>query len=153
MAKALILDFDGVLTNNQVLCGQHGEEFVLCNRSDSLGLKMLKEQGILVFVVSTETSPVVMARCQKLRVPFFAGAVDKLEPVKEFVRRWKLNRSQLVFVGNDVNDLVLKDYVGTFVAVLGSHPSVLDVADRVTSYFGGKGAVREVCDWILNGDL
>jgi CMP-N-acetylneuraminic acid synthetase/3-deoxy-D-manno-octulosonate 8-phosphate phosphatase KdsC-like HAD superfamily phosphatase len=81
--RLLVLDFDGVLTDNRVLVSEDGKEAVLCNRSDSLGLGMLKAKGVEVVVISKEKNPVVTARCQKLGLECIQGCDDKLAALKE----------------------------------------------------------------------
>ena len=80
--RVLILDFDGVMTDNRVLVMQDGTEGVMCNRSDGLGIGMLRKQGFPIFVISTETNPVVSARCKKLKSPCTQGHEDKLAALK-----------------------------------------------------------------------
>jgi N-acylneuraminate cytidylyltransferase len=81
--KLLVLDFDGVLTDNRVLVSEDGIEAVLCDRSDGLGLERLKRSGIEVIVLSKEKNPVVAARCRKLGIECIQGCDDKLEALKK----------------------------------------------------------------------
>ena len=64
----LLLDFDGVLTTNSVLVNSEGEEFVVCSRSDGIGLSRIKKLGVQPIVISTESNLVVSKRCEKLRI-------------------------------------------------------------------------------------
>src|SRR5262249_3251157 len=76
-ARLVVFDFDGVMTDNRVWVGEHGHEQVACNRSDGLGLAMLRKLGLDLFVLSTETNPVVGARCRKLALPYEQGVAAK----------------------------------------------------------------------------
>lgn len=150
--KLVALDFDGVFTDNRVFIDENGRESVVCDRSDSLGLKMLREKrpGIAVLVISKETNTVVRARCDKLKIACRTGIDDKLTVLKEIVEEMKLNPEQVAYLGNDVNDLECIAYAGIGVAVADSDPRVLEVADYRTRKNGGRGAIREFIDIILN---
>ena len=146
----LVLDFDGVLTDNRVWVDQDGRESIASSRSDSLGLEILRHKtGIEVFVLSRETNPVVSARCKKLDIPVLQSVKDKKEALATFIKENNIPSAEIVYVGNDTNDLPIIDQVGYFVAPADSHPEVLRQADMVLSKPGGHGALRELCDMIL----
>lgn len=147
--KLLVLDFDGVMTDNRVLISENGEESVFCNRSDGLGIEMLKNKGIEVVVVSKEKNKVVQARCEKLKIECWQG-VDKKEAIflREIEKRG-LNLENVCFIGNDINDLECIKNAGIGIAVADSEKPLLDVADYITKRKGGRGAVRELCSLIL----
>lgn len=151
--SALFLDFDGVMTDNRVLVDENGREYVWCHRGDGWGIARLKEAGIKVFVISGETNPVVAARCRKLGVPFVQGAGDKLPALKGLCQHHSLTRDGtrdgIAYVGNDVNDLECLGWVGLPIAVADAHPLVIRASRLTLSNKGGYGAVREVCDLIL----
>jgi N-acylneuraminate cytidylyltransferase len=147
--KLLALDFDGVLTDNRVLVAEDGREAVWCNRSDGLGLGMLKRKGIDVIVLSKEKNPVVAARCRKLGIECIQGCDDKLSELKQKAESRKFKGEEIAYVGNDVNDLECMKWVGCAIAVADAEPQVKAVARWVTAKCGGRGAVREICDAIL----
>lgn len=149
--KLLVLDFDGVLTDNRVLTFQDGREAVFCSRSDSLGIEMLQERGVEAIVISKEKNEVVMARCRKLGVVCKNGVDRKIDIFLNEIKNSGLGKNEVCFVGNDVNDIDCIKAAGIGVAVSDSYESVLAVADYVTQKEGGKGAVREVADLILSG--
>lgn len=146
----VIFDFDGVITDNRVWVDQDGREMVAANRSDSLRLSHLRHAGIEAMVLSTESNPVVAARCRKMGVPFIQGQWDKASALHEIAKERQINLSDVVYVGNDVNDLPCFPLVGCAVAVADAYPEVIAQADLVLSRRGGYGAVREICDLILN---
>jgi N-acylneuraminate cytidylyltransferase len=149
--KLIVLDFDGVLTDNRVWVDEHGQEMVAANRSDSLGLEILRNRtGIAVMVLSRETNKVVKARCDKLGLPVLQAVLDKAQAIQDVMAERKLSPSQVVFMGNDTNDLPVFPYVGFAAAPADAHPEVIRRADLVVSMPGGKGAVRELCDMILS---
>ncbi len=147
--EALILDFDGVLTDNRVWTDEEGREAVASNRSDSEGLSRLRQAGVQVWVISKERSPVVAARCNKLRIPFLQGIDDKETALRKLLAEHQINPAHAVYVGNDVNDLPCFPIVGWAAAVADAIPLVVQQADYVLTRAGGHGAVREVCDLIL----
>lgn len=145
----LVFDFDGVFTTNQVLVMQDGTEGVLCNRSDGLGIGMLKNAGMPMLVLSAEVNPVVAARCRKLGLDCVQGEADKLGALKRILSERKLDPATVAYVGNDGNDIPCMNHVGYPISVADSWPSVHAHAKRTTTRPGGHGAVREVCEWFL----
>ena len=145
---ALILDFDGVFTDNRVIVFEDGMEGVLCNRSDGMGISSLKKTGLPVLVLSTEKNPVVQARCKKLGIKFIQGLNDKLSVLKEWLKSNSLELKDIIYVGNDINDLSCLQKAGCGVAVNDAHPQVKAVADIILSSPGGYGAIRELTDLI-----
>lgn len=146
------LDFDGVFTDNRVFIDENGKETVVCDRSDSLGLKMLREKrpDVTVIVISKETSRVVRARCDKLKITCYTGIDDKLTTFQKIIADMKLEPAQVAYMGNDVNDLECMTYAGIGVAVADSDPKVLAIADYITRKNGGRGAIREFIDIVLS---
>jgi len=149
--KLLVLDFDGVLTDNRVWVDQDGRESVACNRSDGWGIARLREAGVGVLVLSTEQNSVVAARCRKLNVECIQGCDDKQARLAQLMAERGLATPEVAYVGNDVNDLacMVGGSVGVAIAVADAESAVRAIASLVTSRRGGHGAVREVCDWIL----
>lgn len=148
--RLVACDFDGVMTNNTVIVDENGKEYVVCNRSDGLGIEILKKNGIEVIVISKEKNKVVEARCSKLNIPYIQGADDKLRILKKEMKKRNLSPKQVCFVGNDINDAKCIKYVGLGIAVNDAHHEAKKFAKVVTKKKGGDGAVREVADIILN---
>ena len=148
--RALVLDFDGVITDNRVMISQDGTEAVLCHRGDGWGIVQLKERGIPVLVLSTEANPVVKARCQKLNVPCIQGVRDKREALQVWLEQQGIQKEHVVYVGNDINDLACMNWVGCGVAVSDAVPEVRRLARLVLQHRGGSGAVREIVDLIMS---
>jgi YrbI family 3-deoxy-D-manno-octulosonate 8-phosphate phosphatase len=147
----LVLDFDGVLTDNRVWVSEDGYEMVAANRGDSLIMSKLMRAGTDVVILSSEVNPVVAARARKMQVEAIhgVGLEDKAAVLQNLLKERKIDPTCVVYVGNDINDLPCFDEVGWAVAVADAQPEVLRAADFVTSKTGGHGAVREVCDLIL----
>lgn len=145
----VVLDFDGVLTDNRVWVTESGQESVACNRSDGMGLSMLRSEGVEVVVLSTERNPVVAARCKKLDIPCEQGIDDKRSALLRLTKQYGVKMNDVVYIGNDVNDLECICMAGCGIAVADAHPAVLKAADLILSCRGGFGAVREFCDRVL----
>ena len=145
----LVMDFDGVLTDNRVWVDEDGREQVAANRSDSLGLAYLRQAGIDSLVISMETNPVVAARCRKMKVPVLQGIDNKANVLKQYLAEHSIDPRHVVYLGNDVNDLPCFPIVACAAAVADSQPAVLRQADLVLNGRGGHAAVRELCDLLI----
>ncbi|KAF0093168.1 MAG: transferase [Puniceicoccaceae bacterium 5H] len=147
--KAVLFDFDGVFTDNRVWVNQDGIESVACNRSDGLQLGALKKTGLELMIVSKEQNPVVSARARKLKLPVMQGIDDKPAAIGAWLQERGLSWEQLIYVGNDLNDVDCLRRAGCGVAVADAYPEAKDAADLVLSRAGGHGAIRELCDLLL----
>ena len=147
--RFVAFDFDGVFTDNSVYVTESGKEAVRCSRADGFGLSALRKAGVEVFVISTETNPVVSARCAKLSIPCVQACEDKLAALGALLDKRRLDLADAAFVGNDVNDVACLKAVGLPIVVRDAHPDVLEFAAYRTEALGGNGAVREVCDLIV----
>lgn len=149
--KAVIFDFDGVMTDNKVYISETGQESVRCDRGDGMGINLLKQAGFKIAVMSTEANPVVTARCNKLGIECYQSlGHSKLETLKEWCTHNQLPLNDVVYVGNDINDIECMNYVGCAVVPLDAMSTVKPHAKIILSNKGGEGAVRELCDLILN---
>ena len=150
--KLLVLDFDGVISNNLVWTDQDGREMVAASRSDSIRFKELREVGVETIILSSETNPVVTARAKKMGVEAVQGLglQAKGQALMRLLEERNIDAAHVVYVGNDVNDLPCFELVGWSVAVADAYPEVLRAADFVLSKPGGGGAVRELSELLLN---
>jgi N-acylneuraminate cytidylyltransferase len=148
----LVLDFDGVLTDNRVWTDEQGHEMIAAFRSDSMRVGALKQAGVAVIILSSETNPVVAARARKMGAESVQGVGihEKGRELQNLLATRQIDPSRVVYVGNDLNDLPCFEVAGWAVAVADAYPDVLRAADYVTTKPGGAGAVREVCDLLLN---
>jgi N-acylneuraminate cytidylyltransferase len=144
----IICDFDGVITDNRVWVNQDGTESVAAFRSDSLRIRDLHEQGIEVMILSSEVDRVVEARAKKMGVEAIhgIGVREKGRVMREVLQQKKIDAKNVIYVGNDLNDLPCFEIAGWSVAVADAYPEVLRAADFVLTRAGGHGALRELCD-------
>lgn len=150
--KFVAMDFDGVMTDGFVYVDERGREMVRASRKDGLGINLLQGHGIAVGVISKETNPVVRARCRKLKIPCWQGIRDgegKRAILQRILRVRKLSRTEVCYIGDDVNDLEALRAAGVGITVADGHPLLKQVADYVTKAMGGAHAVREVAELIL----
>ena len=146
---AVVLDFDGVMTDNRVVVSEDGRESVRCHRGDGWGIGQLRRHGIPLLVLSSEVNPVVAARCRKLDIPCIHGSLQKGPRLREWALRQAIDLNDVVYLGNDVNDLDCFQMVGCPVAVADAEPEVRPYARLLLERPGGAGAVRELCQLIL----
>jgi N-acylneuraminate cytidylyltransferase len=149
LVSLLVLDFDGVLTDDRVYVNQNGEEIVAAHRGDGMGIAQVKKAGIEVVILSKEKNPVVKARADKLGIPVFQGIDEKGPELISILADRGISSDSVVYLGNDINDLPCFPLVGLAAAVADSHPLVIEKAQLVLSKKGGHGAVRELCDLLL----
>ena len=147
----IVCDFDGVLTDNRVWTDQDGREMVAAFRSDSLRIGELREKGTDVMILSSEVNPAVAARAKKMGVEAVQGIglKDKGRALRQVLKQKNVSAENVIYVGNDLNDLPCFEIAGWSVAVADAYPEVIRAADYVLSKQGGHGALRELCDLIL----
>ena len=150
---AFILDFDGVLTNNQVHIDQGGNEWVSCSRSDGLAFDVLRKLQKPAYILSTEKNPVVIARANKLKIPAIQGVDDKLTTINELSKNKGYKLSRLFYVGNDVNDFWAMKHCGYSACPSDSHPEIKKLAIFPLRTNGGSGIMREILEDILKLDF
>ena len=150
LVQLVVLDFDGVFTDNTVYVDQHGVESVRCWRSDGLGLTRLREIGVKTFIISTEANAVVTARANKLKIACRQSVKDKSSALLEICEELGVDPRNAMFVGNDINDIPAFKSAGFPVAVADAYPEVDPFIIFRTKKPGGFGAVREICDLVFH---
>ena len=150
---AIIMDFDGVLTNNKVMVNQKGEESVECSRSDGLAIEILNKLKIKTFILSTEKNRVVRERAKKLKVKCFNSVADKQKAIVSLSKKQNINLSKSIYIGNDVNDLLAMKECKIKICPKDSHPSIKKIANFITVTSGGNGVIREVVEKVLKIDI
>ncbi|MGO4380143.1 KdsC family phosphatase [Pseudoduganella sp. RAF53_2] len=148
--RLMIFDVDGVLTDGSLHYGADGEMMKTFNVHDGLGIKLLQESGVQTAIISARRSPQVTARAKDLGIEFVhQGGHDKLTPFKALLQQLGLTEEQVGFIGDDVVDLPILSRVGFAVSVPNGRPEVHSRVHHVTQASGGRGAVREVCEFVL----
>jgi len=149
--RLLAMDVDGVLTDGTLGYSSEGAEERRFHVADGLGLVALRQTGILIAWVSGRANPLVERRARELGVPhILQGVRDKGAALERLTRELTLDLARVAYIGDDWNDLPAFEAVGVRIAVAGAAREVVTAADYVTDRRGGQGAVREVCEMILD---
>lgn len=149
--RGLVMDFDGVHTDDLVHVDQDGRETVTVSRSDGMGIGLLRAARLPMLILSKERNPVVAARGAKLGVEVRQGIDDKLSVLQDWCSANGLDAATVAYVGNDINDEACLRAVGWPVVVPEAHSSVVGLARIVLKNQGGRGAIRELAEMILAG--
>lgn len=147
---AIVFDFDGVMTDDRVLTTSTGDEAVLCSREDGQGISRAKRWNVPLLILSSEENPVVAARAKKLGIDVIQGA--GLSAKLALLEVWASSRGfrlpNIVYVGNDLNDVDCMKAVGFSFAPSSARECAKDAADCILANPGGRGAVRECLEII-----
>ena len=148
--RLVIFDVDGVLTDGNLYISDKGEEYKAFNTLDGHGMRMLKQSGVELVIVSGRTSRCVEIRAENLGIGLlYQGVEDKLEVYSSLLAKLRLTAEATAFVGDDVMDLPVMRRCGLAVCVPDSPALVKQHAHYVTQMPGGCGAVREICELIM----
>jgi len=147
----LCLDVDGVLTDGRLYYGSNGEEIKAFYAQDGSALKRLQNSGVTLAIISGRTSNMVKRRATELGIEhLYEGYDDKLPALNDLRKKTGIELSRMAHVGDDVPDIALFEQVGVGLTVANAHPDVQNAADLVATLPGGKGAVRELAELIIN---
>jgi 3-deoxy-D-manno-octulosonate 8-phosphate phosphatase (KDO 8-P phosphatase) len=149
--KAVVMDVDGVLTDGTVWLDEAGRESKRISFADIMGVSMGRRAGLLFAFVSGESGPCLDQIAAKFGMgEVYSGCKDKAAAVRDFAARHDFDLAEVCFIGDDVNDVPALEICGLAVTPAGAQGAVLAIASMVTSRSGGKGAVREVVDYLLS---
>ena len=149
----ILLDFDGVLTDNKVTVDQTGKEYVQCNRSDGLAIRALKKKKYKFLVISSERNNVVKARCKKLKIKCINAIEDKKICISKLAARGILDLSKTLYIGNDLNDYYAMKLCILSCCPYDSHKKIKKIADYTLLKKGGEGVLMEIAEKILKIDV
>ena len=148
--KLVIFDVDGVLTDGTLIFGNDGQEYKMFNTQDGHGIKMLRETGVEVAVITARQSKLVQDRMKQLGVVhLFQGEPNKRIAYDALKQKLQLEDKQIAYVGDDLLDLPIMRQVGLAIAVDNAHPIIKQYAHWITPRSGGHGAARDVCDKVM----
>lgn len=146
--KLIVLDFDGVLTDDKVTLNELNQESVTLHRGDGLAISHLKDKGYKVIVLSSEKSNIAKMRCRKLEIDCYNNIKSKIDFLKNYIIKNEFKRSETLYVGNDINDLECMKFVEIPVSVANSHYEVLNNSKLILNTKGGEGAIRELLTFL-----
>lgn len=148
--KMLILDIDGVMTDGRIIYDDRGNELKCFNVLDGMGLVLLKQARIKVVLITAKGSKGALRRARDIAAAqVIQNTTDKLKAYKQILKRYRLTHQDICFIGDDLVDLPIIKRAGFSVAVANGCAEVKRAADYITKKEGGKGAVREVIEIIL----
>jgi 3-deoxy-D-manno-octulosonate 8-phosphate phosphatase (KDO 8-P phosphatase) len=148
--KLLVLDVDGVLTDGRLFYGPRGEALKAFQVRDGHGIKAVASAGITVAIISGRKSAMVARRARDLGIRHVRqGVSDKLAELTKLVKACKVTLAECACVGDDTPDAPILAAAGLGIAVADAHADARNAAVLTTTLPGGRGAVREVCDWLM----
>ncbi len=148
--RMLVLDVDGVLTDGRLYFTNEGEELKAFHTLDGHGIKLWQRSGGITGIITGRKAALVEHRARNLGIAqLLQGREDKGDALLELSATVHLPLEAIAYVGDDLPDLGAFRLCGLAIAVANAHPFVRDRAHWVTQNTGGKGAVREVCDMLL----
>ena len=148
--KLLVCDVDGVFSDGRIYLGNGGEELKAFHTKDGLGIKSLGANGTEVAIITGRTSAIVSNRMQALNVNhIIQGQENKLPALLALVKQLNMTLDEVAYIGDDVPDIACINAVSLGIAVNDAHPLVIKEANYICFTRGGFGAVREVCDLIM----
>ncbi len=149
--RCVICDVDGVLTDGKVFFDHQGNELKGFDIQDGFGLKLLMSIGIEIAIITGSVNPAIDYRMKQLDIQhYFKGKINKLQAYQDLKLRLNIPDEAFAYIGDDLPDLVVMRQVGLSVAVANAVDLVKENAHWNTELSGGNGAVREVCNFILN---
>jgi 3-deoxy-D-manno-octulosonate 8-phosphate phosphatase (KDO 8-P phosphatase) len=148
--RALVFDFDGVLTDGGLWWGPAGEEWKRVCFADIMGVSLARRSGLALALISGEDSPLVDRYAKKMLIQHVVkGCRDKAKALGEFAAVTGIELAAICFMGDDINDLPAMKIAGFSAAPANAMPTVIAEADFVSIKPGGNGAVRELIDAVL----
>lgn len=150
--KFIFLDVDGVMTNGDLLYSEKGDIVKAFNVRDGLGIKLLKDFGIEIVLISGGSKGSTESRANDLSIRYCYTAVkDKIKIIEDLKNTLGFTKSQTIFLGDDINDLVVKKKVGLLITTKDASNLLKKQSNAILNASGGKGAVRELAERILKG--
>ncbi len=148
--KLVAFDVDGVMTDGSLTFLEDGREIKTYNAKDGLGVVMLGKAGIITSIITARINGTVEHRAKILNIKeLFVGQKNKIEALNELIKKYNLKNEEVAYMGDDLPDICVLREVGLKCCPKDAVNEVKDICNFVSNYDGGKGAVRELCDFIL----
>jgi 3-deoxy-D-manno-octulosonate 8-phosphate phosphatase (KDO 8-P phosphatase) len=149
--RVILMDVDGVLTNGEIVYNSVGEETKFFNSHDGLGIRLANEAGLKTGLISARESEAIRMRARELKIEIlFLGKYHKRKSYDTFKENYHFKDEEVCFIGDDLPDLPVLNLVGFPVAVKNAHSAVKEQIHFHTQREGGRGAVREAIEFILD---
>lgn len=148
--KLLVMDVDGTLTDGAMYYSENGEQLKRFNTRDGMGITLLHKANIQTAIITSEHSPIVVRRAEKLRIQeVMLGSKDKTTTLLDMARRLDFVPEDIAYIGDDVNDLHVMRLCGFSACPVDAVQTIRETAHLVLQKTGGNGAVREFAEFIL----
>lgn len=145
-------DVDGTLTDAGMYYTENGDELKKFNTRDGMGIKLLREAGIITLIITSENTKIVENRAKKLKVDYlYQGVQNKLEVIKDLLSKLNINKSEFAYIGDDINDKEILEFAGLKACPNDAMDIIKNIDNiLIMSKKGGEGAVREFIDKYIN---
>ncbi|MDD3014330.1 MAG: HAD hydrolase family protein [Candidatus Gastranaerophilales bacterium] len=148
--KVVAFDVDGVLTNGEIIYNDKGEEIKIFNAKDGHGMFSLSKKGFITAIITARTSIIVEKRAKDLEIlHVYQGAKNKILAIQDLMTIYKLDYSQIAYIGDDIPDICILEKAGLAFCPNDAVDEVKKICHFVLSKSGGRGAVREMTDFLL----
>lgn len=152
--KLVAFDVDGVLTNGEIIYTDKGEEIKIFNAKDGQGMNLLRTNGYITAIITARSSNIVEKRAKDLSINHvYQGAKNKINALNEMMSKYNLKFNEIAYVGDDLPDICILEKVGFAACPADAVEEVRKVSCFISSRNGGKGAVREIANFIISNKL
>ncbi len=149
--KLIIMDVDGTLSDGRFFVLPDGESLKSFDVKDGTGIIFAGLAGIKTAIITGKKSKTVKNRSDELKInDYYEGVFDKTKPFYELLEKYKLEKDEVAYIGDDIGDAEVMGMVGFSAAVGDAHPLIKRISHYITKRYGGRGAVREFVDFILD---
>ncbi|WP_304333375.1 HAD family hydrolase [Brachyspira innocens] len=141
-------DVDGTLTDAGMYYTENGDELKKFNTRDGMGMKLLRESGIITLIITSENTKIVENRAKKLKVDYlYQGVQNKLEIIEELLKKLNIDKSEFAYIGDDINDKEILEFAGLKACPNDAMEIIKNIDNiLIMSKKGGEGTVREFID-------
>jgi 3-deoxy-D-manno-octulosonate 8-phosphate phosphatase (KDO 8-P phosphatase) len=148
--KLFVMDVDGTLTDGKIYMSAGGEAYKAFDIKDGYGIKhILPQMGIKPVIITGRISDIVRRRAEELEAKLlYQGVTDKLSVLEKIVKEQNCSLKEVIYVGDDINDLSCLEIVGFSACPANAHKDVKNVVNYAATLNGGNGAVREIIDYL-----
>ena len=150
MIRALVLDVDGTLTDGHIYMGENGEIMKAFYAHDAVGIRNLVKYGIMPIIITGRVSNSVKVRAEEMNISeIHVGVMDKKTKLLEILKEYKIDLKDVAYIGDEINDLECMSVCGLVACPNNAVEEVKRIANFISKYDGGYGAVRELCDYLI----
>ena len=147
--KLLAMDVDGTLTDGRIYIGSDGEVMKAFDVKDGYGIVRFRQAGGIPVIITGRQSRIVEQRCRELRITeLYQGVSDKLDCLMKLASKYGIEREEIAYMGDDLNDLACIEYAGVSACPGDAMEAVRQSCSYVCTCSGGRGAVREFLDYL-----